>query len=167
MVTGGGEHVTEAVATHAAAGASEHVDGRGVARGWAREYEAVVEGRTYRSLRECAVRSLATVMTEVSCPGDPASLYAVPAGRGTGNPTASSGQKCTKRPSDSHLLHMGEVTGTEVPLNRIAASPKHPLTRILNTRLTVVPSKRVAQFAAEPSHPCLVRNQEARRCRRT
>jgi 2-haloacid dehalogenase len=70
------DDVVDAVAKQVATGASEHVGGRDIAQAWAREYEAVAERRPFRSLRECAVRSLATVMAEVGCPGDPASLYA-------------------------------------------------------------------------------------------
>jgi 2-haloacid dehalogenase/putative hydrolase of the HAD superfamily len=71
------DDVMDAIAKQVAAGASEHVGGRDVAQAWAREYEAVAQGRPFRSLRECAVRSLVTVMAEVGCPDDPASLYAV------------------------------------------------------------------------------------------
>jgi len=70
------DDVVEAIAKQVAARASEQVDTREVARAWAREYEAVADGRPFRSLRECAARSLATVMAEVGCPGDPALLCA-------------------------------------------------------------------------------------------
>jgi 2-haloacid dehalogenase len=41
-----------------------------------REYEAVASGPEYRTLRDSALRSLATVMADVGCAGDPAALCA-------------------------------------------------------------------------------------------
>jgi 2-haloacid dehalogenase/putative hydrolase of the HAD superfamily len=70
------DDVMDAIAKQVVAGAAEQVGARDVAQAWAREYEAVAVGRPFRPLRECAVRSLATVMAAVGCPGDPASLYA-------------------------------------------------------------------------------------------
>jgi 2-haloacid dehalogenase/putative hydrolase of the HAD superfamily len=66
--------IMDAIAEHVAANASAPLSGRDVLQAWGREYEAVAEGPEFRSLRESAMRSLATVMAEVGCPGDPASL---------------------------------------------------------------------------------------------
>jgi 2-haloacid dehalogenase/putative hydrolase of the HAD superfamily len=69
------DDVMDALAERVATGAAKQVASPEVARAWALEFEAVAERPPFRSMRECAVRSLATVMAEVGCPGDPASLY--------------------------------------------------------------------------------------------
>jgi 2-haloacid dehalogenase len=66
----------DAIAGRVAAGASTPVSAHDVGEAWGREYEAVAAGPEFRSLRECALVSLATVMAEVGCAGDPAALCA-------------------------------------------------------------------------------------------
>ncbi|WP_327041246.1 HAD family hydrolase [Micromonospora ureilytica] len=66
--------IMQAIAEQVAAGASTSVSGGDVMDAWARQYEAVAAGPQFRTLRDCAMRSLATVMAEVGCPGDPANL---------------------------------------------------------------------------------------------
>lgn len=68
--------IMETIAGRVAAGASAVVTAREVGEAWDREYEAVAAGPQFQSLRECAMRSLATVLTEVGCGGDPAALCA-------------------------------------------------------------------------------------------
>lgn len=68
--------IMDVIADQVAARASIPVSGRDVGKAWAREYEAVANGPEFHSLRECARRSLATVMAEVGCAGDPAAACA-------------------------------------------------------------------------------------------
>ncbi|MEU8283928.1 HAD family hydrolase [Micromonospora sp. NPDC048905] len=68
--------IMQAIADQVAAGASTSVSGGDVLDAWARQYEAVAAGPQFRTLRDCAMRSLATVLTEVGCAGDPAELCA-------------------------------------------------------------------------------------------
>ncbi|MGC9665349.1 HAD family hydrolase [Planosporangium sp. 12N6] len=68
--------VMDAIAEQVAAGASTPVTGPAVSEAWGREFATVADGPPFRSLRESAVASLATVMAEVGCAGDPASLCA-------------------------------------------------------------------------------------------
>jgi 2-haloacid dehalogenase/putative hydrolase of the HAD superfamily len=65
-----------AIATDVAAGAATVVTPAEVMAAWEREYGKVAYGTPFRSLRECAALSLATVMTRYDCPGDPAVLGA-------------------------------------------------------------------------------------------
>ncbi|MEK8104782.1 HAD family hydrolase [Micromonospora sp. M12] len=66
--------IMQAIADQVAAGASTSVSGCDVLDAWARQYEAVAAGPQFRTLRHCAMRSLATVMAEVGWAGDPAEL---------------------------------------------------------------------------------------------
>jgi 2-haloacid dehalogenase len=68
--------VIAGIAERVAAGAAVPVSGTQVSAAWHREFVAVADAPGFRSLRECAVRSLATVMAEAGCPGDPAELCA-------------------------------------------------------------------------------------------
>jgi len=68
--------IMDAIAERVAAGASTAVTVRDVGEAWGREFEAVAAGPEFRSLRESAMGSLATVMAEVGCAGDPAALCA-------------------------------------------------------------------------------------------
>ncbi|MEU1395467.1 HAD family hydrolase [Micromonospora zamorensis] len=68
--------IMQAIADQVAAEASISVSGGDVMDAWAREYEAVAAGPPFRTLRHCAMRSLTTVMAEVGCAGDPATLCA-------------------------------------------------------------------------------------------
>lgn len=68
--------VMAAIADRVAAEACAPVPGAEVMAAWGDEFVAVADGTTFRSLRESAVRSLATVMAAVGCPGDPAEFCA-------------------------------------------------------------------------------------------
>ncbi|MGC4814811.1 HAD family hydrolase [Micromonospora sp. DT228] len=68
--------IMQAIADQVAAGASTSVSGGDVLAAWALQYEAVADGPQFRTLRHCAMRSLATVMAEVGCAGDAATLCA-------------------------------------------------------------------------------------------
>lgn len=68
--------IMQAIADQVAADASAPVSRGDVMDAWAREYEAVAAGPQFRTLRDCAMQSLATVMTDVGCAGDPATLCA-------------------------------------------------------------------------------------------
>ncbi|GAA4446078.1 HAD family hydrolase [Phytohabitans houttuyneae] len=68
--------IIEAVGARVAAGASRPVGADRVVEEWTREFAAVADGTPFRTLRECATRSLATVMERVGCPGDAARLCA-------------------------------------------------------------------------------------------
>ncbi|MEU8328638.1 HAD family hydrolase [Micromonospora sp. NPDC048839] len=68
--------IMQATADQVAAGASTSVSGGDVLDAWSRQYEAVAAGPQFRTLRHCAMRSLATVLAEVGCAGDPAQLCA-------------------------------------------------------------------------------------------
>ncbi|SCG56870.1 HAD family hydrolase [Micromonospora halophytica] len=70
-----------AIAARVAAGASTPVTAEAVAAAWMREYTTVAEGPPFRLLRDSAPESLARVMAEVGCPGDPAALYAAETAR--------------------------------------------------------------------------------------
>ncbi|TDB75230.1 hypothetical protein [Micromonospora sp. KC723] len=65
-----------AIAAQVAADATTPVTPEAVAAAWMREFATVAEGPPFRLLRDSAPESLARVMTEVGCPGDPAALYA-------------------------------------------------------------------------------------------
>jgi len=65
-----------AIAERVAAGSPARPAGSVVMADWEREYEAVANGTPFRNLRDCAVQSLATVMTAYGCPGDPAEFGA-------------------------------------------------------------------------------------------
>ncbi|SIM81283.1 HAD family hydrolase [Micromonospora cremea] len=64
------------IADQVAARASVPVSGRDVVTAWGAEFEAVASGPRFRSLRDSAMSSLASVMAEVGCVGDPAHLCA-------------------------------------------------------------------------------------------
>lgn len=64
------------IAARVAAGAGGHTTAAEVMTLWEREYAAVAEGPLFRTLRESAALSLATVMSTVGCPGDPAEFGA-------------------------------------------------------------------------------------------
>jgi 2-haloacid dehalogenase len=68
--------IMQAIAGQVAAGASAPVSAHDVGEAWGREFEAVAAAPTFRSLRQGAMESLATVMADVGCPGDPAALCA-------------------------------------------------------------------------------------------
>jgi 2-haloacid dehalogenase/putative hydrolase of the HAD superfamily len=68
--------VMAAIAARVAAGASAPVSPAEVHRAWDRAFEAVAGRSPFRTLRECAVQSLASVMLAAGCPGDPAALCA-------------------------------------------------------------------------------------------
>ncbi|RKR92163.1 2-haloacid dehalogenase/putative hydrolase of the HAD superfamily [Micromonospora pisi] len=68
------DDIMAAIAGRVAASAAGPVTGAEVGAAWGREYEAVASGPWFRTLRECASQSLATVMGEVGCPGDAAAL---------------------------------------------------------------------------------------------
>jgi 2-haloacid dehalogenase/putative hydrolase of the HAD superfamily len=68
--------IMQAIAEHVAADASPSVSGADVMAAWTREYETVAAGPQFRTLRDCAMQSLATVMVDVGCAGDPAALCA-------------------------------------------------------------------------------------------
>ncbi|MEU8087772.1 HAD family hydrolase [Micromonospora sp. NPDC049101] len=68
--------IMQAIADQVAAGASPSVAGDEVMDAWAREYEAVAAGPQFRTLRHCAMHSLARVMAAVGCAGDPVRLCA-------------------------------------------------------------------------------------------
>jgi 2-haloacid dehalogenase len=70
------DEVMVGIAERVAAGATRTVTGAEVMAAWQREYYAVAEGRPFRTLRESAAVSLATVMAEVGCEGDPVALAA-------------------------------------------------------------------------------------------
>ncbi|MFC7277852.1 HAD family hydrolase [Paractinoplanes rhizophilus] len=61
-----------AIAERVAAGSPARPAATDVLADWEREYAAVAAGTPFRNLRDCAVRSLATVMAAHGCPGDPA-----------------------------------------------------------------------------------------------
>jgi 2-haloacid dehalogenase len=65
-----------AIAARVAAGAGGDVTAADVLSAWERQYAAVAEGPFFRTLRESAALSLATVMSAVGCPGDPAEFGA-------------------------------------------------------------------------------------------
>ncbi|RLP95320.1 HAD family hydrolase [Micromonospora sp. BL4] len=64
------------IADQVAARASVPVSGREVVAAWGAEFEAVASGPRFRSLRDSAMTSLASVMADVGCTGDPAALCA-------------------------------------------------------------------------------------------
>ena len=64
------DEVMAAIAAQVAAGAAIAVSPDDVLAAWGRAYEAAAAGPGFRSLRDCARGSLATVMTEVGCPGE-------------------------------------------------------------------------------------------------
>lgn len=68
--------IMASIAARVAAAASAPVSGAEVMPAWADEFAAVADATPFRSLRECAVRSLATVMAKSGCPGDPAEFCA-------------------------------------------------------------------------------------------
>jgi 2-haloacid dehalogenase len=68
--------IMDEIAEQVAATASKPVSGRDVRVAWTREFEAVASGPPFRSLRDSATRSLATVMTRVGSTGDAAALCA-------------------------------------------------------------------------------------------
>ncbi|MEU8185429.1 HAD family hydrolase [Micromonospora sp. NPDC049047] len=68
--------IMQAIADQVAADAATSVSRGHVMDAWTREYEAVAAGPQFRTLRHCAMRSLATVMAEVGCAGDPTTLCA-------------------------------------------------------------------------------------------
>jgi 2-haloalkanoic acid dehalogenase type II len=70
------DSIMEGIAAQVAAGASVPVSARDVMAAWVREYDAVAYGPRFRTLRDCATLSLATVMAEVGCDGDAAALHA-------------------------------------------------------------------------------------------
>jgi len=65
-----------AIAARVAAGAGGGATAAEVMAAWEREYAAVAEGPIFRTLRESAALSLATVMSAAGCPGDPAEFGA-------------------------------------------------------------------------------------------
>jgi len=65
-----------AIAARVAARAGRGATAAEVMAVWEREYAAVAEGPVFRTLRESAAVSLATVMAAVGCPGDPAEFGA-------------------------------------------------------------------------------------------
>ena len=65
-----------ATADHIAAHATRPVTGAQVLAAWEAEYAAVAEGTPFRTLRDSAPRSLATVMADVGCPGDATAVHA-------------------------------------------------------------------------------------------
>ncbi|MGQ5261058.1 HAD family hydrolase [Micromonospora sp. ZYX-F-536] len=64
------------IAEQVAARASVPVSGHDVAAAWGREFEAVASGPRFRTLRDSAMSSLASVMADVGCAGDAAALCA-------------------------------------------------------------------------------------------
>jgi 2-haloacid dehalogenase len=64
------------IAAQVAEGASVPATAVTVGAAWSREFEAVAEGFPFRTLRDSALQSLATVMESVGCQGDPAELCA-------------------------------------------------------------------------------------------
>jgi len=66
-----------AIAERVAAGSPARPTAHEVLADWEREYEAAATGTPFRTLRDCAVQSLATVMAAHRCPGDPAEFSAV------------------------------------------------------------------------------------------
>ncbi|MGW4467575.1 HAD family hydrolase [Micromonospora sp. NPDC004704] len=64
------------IADRVAAGAATPVTAGEVGAAWNQEYERVADRTPFRPLRECVLRSLGTVLTEVGYPGDPAELCA-------------------------------------------------------------------------------------------
>ncbi|MEV4481149.1 HAD family hydrolase [Micromonospora coxensis] len=73
--------VVAAIAARVAADATTPVTPEAVAAAWMREYTRVAEGPPFRLLRDSAPASLARVMAEVGCPGDPAALHAAETAR--------------------------------------------------------------------------------------
>jgi 2-haloacid dehalogenase len=67
--------VVEAIAARVAAGAQRNPAGQ-VRAAWEREFAAVASGPDFVPLRQCSPVSLATVMAEVGCAGDPLSWCA-------------------------------------------------------------------------------------------
>jgi len=65
-----------AIAARVAALAAKRVTPDQVLAAWTREFEAIASGPSFLPLRECAPVSLATVMAEVGCAGDPKALCA-------------------------------------------------------------------------------------------
>jgi 2-haloacid dehalogenase len=70
------DSVMAAIAGQVAAATGPPITGDEVLAAWEREYTAVAEGTPFRSLRDCAAISLATVMAAVGCDEDPAILAA-------------------------------------------------------------------------------------------
>ncbi|SCG58029.1 HAD family hydrolase [Micromonospora coxensis] len=70
-----------AIAARVAADAATPVTADAVATAWMREYTRVAEGPPFRLLRDSAPESLARVMAEVGCPGDPRALHAAETAR--------------------------------------------------------------------------------------
>ncbi|HCT75880.1 MAG TPA: hypothetical protein DGT23_04675 [Micromonosporaceae bacterium] len=68
--------IMAAIAEWVAVDASTPVTARDVGEAWGLAYEAVAAGPEFRSLRDCAMASLATVTADVGCAGDPESLCA-------------------------------------------------------------------------------------------
>jgi 2-haloacid dehalogenase/putative hydrolase of the HAD superfamily len=66
--------IMQAIADQVATCAAAPVSSDDVLDAWTREYHAVAAGPQFRTLRDCAMRSLATVMAAVDCPGNPAAL---------------------------------------------------------------------------------------------
>ena len=64
------------IVARVAAGAGGDTTAAEVMTAWEREYASVAEGPTFRTLRESAALSLATVMAAVGCAGDPAEFGA-------------------------------------------------------------------------------------------
>ena len=65
-----------AIAARVAAGAASPVTGTQVSAAWRSEFIAMADAPGFHPLRECAVRSLAAVLADLGCPGDPAVLCA-------------------------------------------------------------------------------------------
>src|SRR5690349_4671535 len=66
-----------AIAARVAAGAGGRTTTPAeVLTAWEREYAAVADGPSFRTLRESALLSLITLMSAVGCPGDPAEFGA-------------------------------------------------------------------------------------------
>ena len=68
--------IIEAIAGRVAAGSAVPVTGTQVSAAWRSEFIAVADAPEFRPLRECALTSLATVLEDVGCPGEPAELCA-------------------------------------------------------------------------------------------
>jgi beta-phosphoglucomutase-like phosphatase (HAD superfamily) len=68
--------IMQAIADQVAADASTSVSGADVMDAWVREYEAVAAGPQFRTLRDCAMQSLDTVMADVGYADDTSTLCA-------------------------------------------------------------------------------------------
>jgi 2-haloacid dehalogenase len=68
--------IIEAIAGRVAAGSAAPVTGTQVSAAWRSEFITIADAPGFRPLRECALRSLATVLAEVGCTEDPAELCA-------------------------------------------------------------------------------------------